>query len=51
VNLNARVITWATGQHLVVSRVVTEVRSALNGRRTVADWATRAIDALGADQS
>jgi predicted site-specific integrase-resolvase len=29
----ARVTTWATGQHLVVSRVVTEVGSALNGRR------------------
>ena len=29
----ARVTVWATGQHLVVSRVVTEVGSALNGRR------------------
>jgi predicted site-specific integrase-resolvase len=29
----ARVTTWATGQHLAVSRVVTEVGSALNGRR------------------
>jgi predicted site-specific integrase-resolvase len=29
----ARVTTWATGQHLPVSRVVTEVGSALNGRR------------------
>jgi predicted site-specific integrase-resolvase len=29
----ARVTTWATGQHLTVSRVVTEVGSALNGRR------------------
>lgn len=28
----ARVTTWATGQHLMVSRVVTEVRSALDGR-------------------
>jgi predicted site-specific integrase-resolvase len=30
----ARVTAWATGQHLAVSRVVTEVGSALNGRRT-----------------
>jgi putative resolvase len=29
----ARVTTWATGQNMVVSRVVTEVGSALNGRR------------------
>lgn len=29
----ARVTTWATGQDLLVSRVVTEVGSALNGRR------------------
>jgi predicted site-specific integrase-resolvase len=29
----ARVAMWATGQHLTVSRVVTEVGSALNGRR------------------
>jgi putative transposase len=29
----ARVTTWATGQHLAVARVVTEVGSALNGRR------------------
>lgn len=29
----ARVATWATGQHLAVSRVVTEVGSALNGHR------------------
>jgi predicted site-specific integrase-resolvase len=29
----ARVTTWATGQHLAVSRVVTEVGSALNGHR------------------
>lgn len=29
----ARVTTWATDQHLAVSRVVTEVGSALNGRR------------------
>jgi predicted site-specific integrase-resolvase len=29
----ARVTTWAGGQHLAVSRVVTEVGSALNGRR------------------
>ncbi|GGM55653.1 hypothetical protein GCM10011608_45640 [Micromonospora sonchi] len=29
----ARVTTWATGQHLVVSRVVTEVGSALSGHR------------------
>jgi len=29
----ARVTTWATGQHLTVSRVVTEVGPALNGRR------------------
>jgi predicted site-specific integrase-resolvase len=29
----ARVTTWATGQHLSVSRVVTEVGSALNGHR------------------
>jgi predicted site-specific integrase-resolvase len=29
----ARVTTWATGQQLAVSRVVTEVGSALNGRR------------------
>ncbi|MEU4678430.1 IS607 family transposase [Micromonospora sp. NPDC023737] len=29
----ARVTTWATGQHLAVSRVVTEVGSTLNGRR------------------
>ena len=29
----ARVTTWATGQDMVVSRVVTEVGSALNGRR------------------
>ena len=29
----ARVTTWATGQHLAVSRVVTEVGSALNGQR------------------
>jgi putative resolvase len=29
----ARVTEWATGQHLTVSRVVTEVGSALNGRR------------------
>jgi predicted site-specific integrase-resolvase len=29
----ARVTTWATGQHLTVSRVVTEVGSALDGRR------------------
>jgi predicted site-specific integrase-resolvase len=29
----ARVTTWATGQSLTVSRVVTEVGSALNGRR------------------
>jgi predicted site-specific integrase-resolvase len=28
----ARVTTWATGQHLTVSRVVTEVGSALDGR-------------------
>lgn len=27
----ARVTTWATGQHLVVARVVTEIGSALNG--------------------
>jgi predicted site-specific integrase-resolvase len=29
----ARVTAWATGQHLAVERVVTEVGSALNGRR------------------
>jgi predicted site-specific integrase-resolvase len=29
----ARVTTWATGRHLAVSQVVTEVGSALNGRR------------------
>ncbi|MFC4999081.1 IS607 family transposase [Dactylosporangium cerinum] len=29
----ARVTAWATGQNMVVSRVVTEVGSALNGRR------------------
>ncbi|MEU7998566.1 IS607 family transposase [Micromonospora sp. NPDC049060] len=29
----ARVTTWATGQRLAVDRVVTEVGSALNGRR------------------
>lgn len=29
----ARVTRWATGQHLPVDRVVTEVGSALNGRR------------------
>jgi len=29
----ARVTAWATGQHLAVSRVVTEVGSALNGHR------------------
>jgi putative resolvase len=29
----ARVTTWATGQDMVVSRVVTEVGSALNGHR------------------
>ncbi len=29
----ARVTAWSTGQHLAVSRVVTEVGSALNGRR------------------
>ncbi|MGX7673052.1 IS607 family transposase [Plantactinospora sp. DSM 117369] len=29
----ARVTAWATGRNLVVSRVVTEVGSALNGRR------------------
>jgi putative resolvase len=29
----ARLTTWATGQGMVVSRVVTEVGSALNGRR------------------
>jgi predicted site-specific integrase-resolvase len=29
----ARVTEWATGQHLPVERVVTEVGSALNGRR------------------
>jgi predicted site-specific integrase-resolvase len=29
----ARVAMWATGQHLAVSRVVTEVGSALNGHR------------------
>ncbi len=29
----ARVTTWATGQHFAVSRVVTEVGSALNGHR------------------
>jgi predicted site-specific integrase-resolvase len=29
----ARVTTWAAGQHLAVSRVVTEIGSALNGRR------------------
>ena len=29
----ARVTTWATGQHLPVDRVVTEVGSALNGHR------------------
>ena len=29
----ARVTAWATGQHLAVSRVVTEVGSALDGRR------------------
>jgi predicted site-specific integrase-resolvase len=29
----ARVARWATGRHLSVSRVVTEVGSALNGRR------------------
>jgi predicted site-specific integrase-resolvase len=29
----ARVATWATGRHLAVSRVVTEVGSALNGHR------------------
>jgi putative resolvase len=29
----ARVTQWATGQNLTVSRVVTEVGSALNGRR------------------
>jgi predicted site-specific integrase-resolvase len=29
----ARVTTWATGQHLAVDRVVTEVGSALNGHR------------------
>lgn len=29
----ARIATWATGQHLPVDRVVTEVGSALNGRR------------------
>ncbi|MCM0676397.1 IS607 family transposase [Micromonospora phytophila] len=30
----ARVTTWATGRHFAVSRVVTEVGSALNGHRT-----------------
>jgi predicted site-specific integrase-resolvase len=30
----ARVTTWATGQHLPVDRVVTEVGSAVNGHRT-----------------
>lgn len=30
----ARVTTWVTGQRLAVSRVVTEVGSALNGRRS-----------------
>jgi predicted site-specific integrase-resolvase len=29
----ARVTTWSTGRHLTVARVVTEVGSALNGRR------------------
>ncbi|MBM0238470.1 recombinase family protein [Micromonospora sp. ATA32] len=29
----ARVTAWATGRNMVVSRVVTEVGSALNGRR------------------
>jgi predicted site-specific integrase-resolvase len=29
----ARVTGWATGQHLPVDRVVTEVGSALNGKR------------------
>ena len=29
----ARVTAWATGQHLPVDRVVTEVGSALNGKR------------------
>lgn len=29
----ARVVTWATGQGVAVDRVVTEVGSALNGRR------------------
>src|SRR5688500_19242007 len=29
----ARVTMWATGQHLAVSRVVTEVGSAVNGHR------------------
>ena len=29
----ARIATWATGQHLPVDRVVTEVGSALNGHR------------------
>ena len=29
----ARVTTWATGQHLPVDQVVTEVGSAVNGRR------------------
>ena len=29
----ARVVTWATGQQLVVDQVVTEVGSGLNGRR------------------
>ncbi len=29
----ARVTTWVTGQNMAVSRVVTEVGSALNGRR------------------
>jgi predicted site-specific integrase-resolvase len=30
----ARVTVWATGRHLAVSRVVTEVGSTLNGQRT-----------------
>ncbi len=29
----ARVTAWATGHHLAVSRVVTEVGSVLNGHR------------------
>jgi predicted site-specific integrase-resolvase len=37
----ARVTAWVTGQDLAVSRVVTEVGSALNGRREKFLWLLR----------